>query len=423
MTALWVIYLVAVPAVVGAGLIALERGARAAGLATRLLWLGGLALALGWPVAAMVAGSVPSVGALVPVVLPPTIITIGQAADDALARGAGFDDGVLRDVALALWAGAAAFALLRLAAGAMLLRRERATWTRERLDDTDVLVSEGRGPAVVGILAPRIVVPRWIHAIAPADRALVLRHEGEHVRARDPLPYVMGLVLVALAPWNPALRWLFGRLALAIETDCDARVLRAGTSRQRYEHLLATMAGRSTSTRLAPALAERASHLERRILAMRQQHTRRSPFLSIASVAVGAALIAVACTTPTPADVDTSSGAASTRAAEAATSAATDKPFFEFQVDSQVMPRHMSAPVYPAELRRQGVEGEVIAQFVVDGGGRVEMDTFKAVKSTGPGFTDAVRTALATAEFTPAKVGDRTVKQLVQMPFVFSLNR
>ncbi len=101
-----------------------------------------------------------------------------------------------------------------------------------------------------------------------------------------------------------------------------------------------------------------------------------------------------------------------------------DQPYFEFQVEKQVaaMPGQ-SPPRYPDMLRSANVEGEVLAQFVVDTTGRAEMNTYKVLKSSHDLFTNSVKQALANMHFYPAEVGGRKVKQLVQMPFVFSLNK
>ncbi|HKW46421.1 MAG TPA: TonB family protein [Gemmatimonadaceae bacterium] len=101
-----------------------------------------------------------------------------------------------------------------------------------------------------------------------------------------------------------------------------------------------------------------------------------------------------------------------------------DQPYFEFQVEKQVaaMPGN-SPPRYPDMLRSANVEGEVLAQFVVDTTGRAEVNTFKVLKSSHDLFTNSVKSALANMKFYPAEVGGRKVKQLVQMPFVFSLNK
>jgi len=101
-----------------------------------------------------------------------------------------------------------------------------------------------------------------------------------------------------------------------------------------------------------------------------------------------------------------------------------DQPYFEFQVEKQVAPYPgNTAPRYPDMLRSANVEGEVLAQFVVDTTGRAEMNTFKVIKSTHDLFTNAVRAALPNMKFYPAEVGGKHVKQLVQMPFQFNLTK
>ena len=98
--------------------------------------------------------------------------------------------------------------------------------------------------------------------------------------------------------------------------------------------------------------------------------------------------------------------------------------YFEFQVEKQVAPYPTnSAPRYPDMLRSANVEGEVLAQFVVDTTGKADMSQFKVLKSTHDLFTAAVKSALPNMRFYPAEVGGHKVKQLVQMPFQFSLTK
>lgn len=101
-----------------------------------------------------------------------------------------------------------------------------------------------------------------------------------------------------------------------------------------------------------------------------------------------------------------------------------DQPYFDFQVEKPVvMAPGTQGPAYPDMLRTAGIEGTVLAQFVVDTTGRADMGTFKALKSDNDLFTSAVKNALQRMRFLPAEVGGRKVKQLVQQPFQFSLNR
>jgi protein TonB len=100
----------------------------------------------------------------------------------------------------------------------------------------------------------------------------------------------------------------------------------------------------------------------------------------------------------------------------------TDQPYFEFQVEKPVLPREGNpSPQYPEMLRSGNVQGEVLAQFVVDTTGKVEMNTFKVLKSDNELFTAAVKRVLPRMKFYPAETGGRKVKQLVQQPFAFKI--
>jgi protein TonB len=102
----------------------------------------------------------------------------------------------------------------------------------------------------------------------------------------------------------------------------------------------------------------------------------------------------------------------------------TDQTYFDFQVEKPVAPiPGTGAPRYPDILRSASVEGEVLAQFVVDTTGRVEIASFKVIRKSHDLFEAAVRSALPQMRFLPAEVGGRKVKQLVQQPFVFALQK
>lgn len=101
-----------------------------------------------------------------------------------------------------------------------------------------------------------------------------------------------------------------------------------------------------------------------------------------------------------------------------------DQAYFDFQVEKPVAPiPGAGAPRYPDILRSASVEGEVLAQFVVDTLGRVELNSFKVLRKSHDLFEASVRAALPNMRFLPAEVGGRKVKQLVQQPFVFALQR
>jgi len=76
-------------------------------------------------------------------------------------------------------------------------------------------------------------------------------------------------------------------------------------------------------------------------------------------------------------------------------------------------------PLYPEALLFTGVPGQVLAEFVVDTLGHVELDTFGVISSTNPKFTQAVQRALPEWAYAPAMLNGKRVRQLVQQPFTF----
>jgi protein TonB len=94
------------------------------------------------------------------------------------------------------------------------------------------------------------------------------------------------------------------------------------------------------------------------------------------------------------------------------------------QVERQVALVPGSAPPeYPEVLRRSGVEGTVVATFIVGDDGRAEIESIRFLRSDNRQFEGAVRAALKRMRFVPAEVAGRKVRQLVQMPFVFTLDK
>lgn len=105
-------------------------------------------------------------------------------------------------------------------------------------------------------------------------------------------------------------------------------------------------------------------------------------------------------------------------------SAAVSPIYFEYQVEKIAIREPGSRkPIYPPALRAALVEGDVLAQFVVDTLGRAVPSTFKVLMSTHGEFATAVQQALPELRFLPAEKGGRKVRQLVQQPFAFAMER
>ncbi len=183
--------------------------------------------------------------------------------------------------------------LLGLAMAQLLLHRRVAEWERTDVLGEPVFVSESLGPALFGALQPRIVVPRWFLETPAATQALILAHEQQHQEARDPLLLWAGFLAVVLTPWNLPLWWQLRRLRLAIELDCDSRVLRAGADACLYGEVLLAVTRANAVPVGVVAMGETASLLERRIRSLVPAANRFAGLRMVGAAGIALAGVAV----------------------------------------------------------------------------------------------------------------------------------
>lgn len=112
--------------------------------------------------------------------------------------------------------------------------------------DRSVLRAEGSGfgPAVIGALRPRIVVPADFEAqVDDRARAVVLTHERVHLERGDPAVNALATALQCLAWFNPLVHLGAHRMRIDQEIACDAVVVaRHPEARRLYaEALLNTL--------------------------------------------------------------------------------------------------------------------------------------------------------------------------------------
>jgi BlaR1 peptidase M56/TonB-dependent Receptor Plug Domain len=199
------------------------------------------------------------------------------------------------------WFAITAIGLSIILLSAIRLSRPRPRWSTTTVDGVPVLVSHDLGPAVIGILRYRIVLPAWALELTPVERDLILAHEREHASAGDPSLLLLATVLLALTPWNAPLWWMVRRLRYAIELDCDARVLKGRPDLGTYGSLLLDVSERTMGGAMPiAALAESVSLIERRIAAMTSRLPRFAMMRGLAAGIIAAALVVVACSAPHP---------------------------------------------------------------------------------------------------------------------------
>ena len=101
----------------------------------------------------------------------------------------------------------------------------------------------------------------------------------------------------------------------------------------------------------------------------------------------------------------------------------TDSVFTVLEVDSAASRYTWSAaPAYPAAMLELKREGFVKAQWVVDEDGYADTTSLRFIDFTSPEFAKAVRDALPFMRFSPAKMGSKPVRQLVEQEFAFRIS-
>ena len=145
-----------------------------------------------------------------------------------------------------------------------LMRRTQRD--RTVVNGVDAVVTDSLGPATFGLWRSRIVIPRWVLALPATHRQYVLQHEDEHRRANDARLLFFSSMVLVLLPWNLALWWQLRRLRLAVEMDCDDRVVASLGNASAYSQLLFDIAQASSrAPRLQPGFLGGFGSLERRL--------------------------------------------------------------------------------------------------------------------------------------------------------------
>jgi bla regulator protein BlaR1 len=375
----WMVYVIAVSLLLGIAALAAERAARLLRTSTRWYWFAAFLASLLVPATiASVSIQLPEIGSTA---VTQNILVLREVTSIPLSPQAwlGADAAQARQwMSLDPWfKGAwlmvsALMLLVLMVHGAQLYRRMRS-WKPARIEGRQVLVAPDVGPAVVGFIRPRIVLPAWLTETARPHQAAVVAHEQSHLAAGDAQLFTVALCLLVFMPWNLPLWWQLKRLRNAIEVDCDARVLDAGQDVAIYgETLISVGARQSAFVGAVAAMSESRSFLEERIAIMMKKPTRWWPLPAAALAGLSLALVAAAAQVSPPnaapfavdsATLDLYTGTFKLRASTIATIARSG-PQLSIQLNGQV-----AVPIYAASTTRF-VNDDVRAEidFVTTGG-------------------------------------------------------
>jgi len=469
-------YAIAIGALIMACTTLIGRVLQARGRPERMVWAGGIVLALGLPF-------------LLPLLSTPALATAEAGASGigpivvldftpaAIAVTPNLGIPGLGVILLTLWASLSVLLAARLVSSLRTVARIRDRARPLEDGSNRIFVTHHHGPAVVGFLRPIILVPEWILSLSASRRRWVLRHELEHIRGGD--PWLLGLILSSriLMPWNPIVWRLGAKLRAAIETDCDRRTL--GDERESvldYGEALIAVAGGPSPVRnplpgIASAFAEPRLPLEDRIRSLTTPPQRVSGFVKTVLAGTVALVAVVACEVPTPmnesepeyteavappaAAAEANREASAAAAAEAlrerieefgvddvpvpdlrgeiqTTPAEADRPdpaegptFVPFDVQPVVQNRAEVRRVlereYPPLLKNAGIGGEALVWIYIDPEGAVQ-DVRLNTSSGYDALDQAALTVAGVMQFSPAMNRDRAVAVWVAIPITFTTN-
>jgi len=249
-------------------------------------------------------------------------------------------------------------------------------------------------PATFGHRHPAVLLPPAFLDMAPEAQRAVAAHELLHVRRRDWSVAALEETVRAALWFHPAVHWLLGRIRLCREQVVDREVAGRLADRRVYLEALLEVARGLVRTRPLPAaLMLREGHLKNRIELLLEEvnmsRTRIAASLTAATMALLASVAVAAWSFPLR-----SLRAGETPAAAGEKDAAKRKP--ERKIVSKVN------PVYPAEAKKDKVEGIVILDVTVERSGEVSKVT--AVK--GPeALRDSAVTAVRQWRYEPSDLG------------------
>ena len=410
MTAAWMAYALLVGALVALAAHALDAVCRLVARPTRWVWAVAMLLTVSLialapqrvPQTAMKTRVMHVVGTVASVEAPRQSLVerftatllgardaVGGTVEHGLAFAASLAPAPLEHGLALFWVGLSALALLLVLAVHGRFQRARRSWPVAELHGARVRLAPDAGPAVVGVAHPEIVVPRWLLRRSDAEQRLVIAHEVEHLRARDPLLLTCAWVAAALVAWHPAVWWMLSRLRLAVELDCDERIMRSGVTPNSYGALLIELAGRcSSGMRIgAPALADGSSHLKRRLLAMTPRRPKFARAIAGALAACSVVLFALACDAklPTSDEVNSMDVSAAEGAAKRLAIFGVNDSLVTFTIDGRQATAREAHALAPGEIATIEVMKKKIDESAGSGteSGQVRIITKRAADSLG----------------------------------------
>ena len=302
----------------------------------------------------------------------------------------------------------------------------------------------------------------WMHYIVMNRRdyedcnPAILAHERGHIRLRHSWDLLLVDTLTALQWFNPAMWMLCQDLRAIHEYEADGAVLSQGINARQYQYLLISKAVGIGGYSLANGISH--STLKNRInMMLHKKSERRSLLKLLALIPIVGLALALNARTVTdyvydepqkqqPVKKGKKAGTIKVNGQEIKVVEQNDIVTMEGEVEApaqespaddafdvvEQMPEYPGGPKalmeflnnnvqYPAEAEKAGIQGRVIATFVVEKDGSISQPT--VVKSVNPLLdAEAIRVISAMPNWIPGKQNGKVVRVKYTVPLSFNLD-
>lgn len=294
------------------------------------------------------------------------------------------------------------------------------TWTQER--------SFRRIKGAFLVLSPDVQTPfsfgKYIF-MHPSDYGetnektkMILEHELVHIREKHHLDLILMELMTIICWFNPIVYLVKKAMVLNHEYLADQKVQHA-TQEIAYKKLLLELTIRTRQVAWTISMAS--SSLKNRLLMMNKPLTKKTMQLRIFSFSIFSLLIIAAFSLQINARQTLSTTANTGQSGWEQSVETASQPVAQGGMESYYN-YIATALEYPLEARRNGIEGEVEVQFIVEKDG--SLTNVKTIKGIGFGCDEeAERVIKSGPAFHPGKQRGRPVRVQMVLPIMFGLNQ
>ena len=272
-------------------------------------------------------------------------------------------------------------------------------------------------PATVGVLRPRIVLPRLLLERMPSpELRAILLHEDAHRRRFEPLQVVIQRVAAGGFYFFPPVWPLLARLRETSEMACDEAAVRAGVSRSDFARALArTLAIGLEAQPVSTAFARGAPSLTRRRLERLSDEGRfvsmKKHWLCLAVGAIAVIMVSAFAAVSFATDSEKADEYGEKAASEERTTVIEEETYTVLLV-------HHVDPEYPEDARKDGAGGTVVLKMTFDSQSGEVGDIFVLEEVADyPSLTEAAVTAAASWTVNVLGDPDGDVEAVVPVQF------